>query len=48
MGLLDWLTGKPSVDKFAESLMAGLRAAGDTRSFQYDRKNGRIIWSAPT
>ena len=44
MGLFDWLSGKPSIDKFAESMMAGLHAAGDTRQFEYDRANGRLVY----
>ncbi|MFC1597100.1 hypothetical protein ACFL5Q_04060 [Planctomycetota bacterium] len=44
MGLFDWLTRKPSLGKFAESLVAGLQAAGDTRQFQYDRDKSRLLY----
>ena len=44
MGLFDWLSGKPSFDKFAESLVTGPHAAGDTRKFQHDRANGRLVY----
>ena len=43
MGTLDWLTGKPTQDKFAELLMAGMRAAGDTRPMRYDRDEACIF-----
>lgn len=43
MRLFDWFTGKPSIDQFAESIMAGLRTAGDTRSFRYDREGVQLL-----
>lgn len=43
MGLLDWLSGKPTRDQFAEQLMAGMRSAGDTRPMRYDRSEGTIF-----
>lgn len=43
MGLLDWLTGKPTKDTFAQQLMTGMRQAGDTRSMRYDRDDETIF-----
>lgn len=42
MGWQDWIFRKPTRDRFAKSLMAGLRAAGDTRELKYDREDGSI------
>ena len=48
MGLRNWLSGKPSIAQFAESVMAGLRAAGDTRSCRYDRDGAHLVCEEDT
>lgn len=45
MSLLDRFFGPPDRDRFAEQVIQALRAAGDTRTIEYDADNFRLHFS---
>ncbi len=43
MGLLSWLSGKPTEAQFAEQMLAALRAVGDSRELIYDSSQNSLV-----
>ena len=47
MGLLDRFVGPPSQDQFAKAIMRAFREAGDTRDFEYQADQFRLVVQRP-